>query len=214
MLFLTLFILRLIFRLFYHVHVYGTEHIYQKGAIIAPNHNSFLDPPLIGITWPQKTHYLARATLFKNFFVRKLLLSLKAFPVHGSGQDINSLKIVAQLLKQDKKVVIFPEGVRSLDGSIQNIKTGVSMLAFRTGCPIIPVYIHGTFETWSRHRKWPKIGSTLACVYGEPIFPETYSHLNKKDAREAMTKELQRSIQHLAVWYLNQNKTKTGNLSD
>src|SRR4051812_30390150 len=107
-----IFLIKIYFRLFYRVRVYGTEHIYQKGAIIAPNHNSFLDPPLIGITWPQKTYYLARASLFNNFFFSKLLRALQAYPVQGSAQDFSSLKMIMQLPKQDKKVVIFPEGVR------------------------------------------------------------------------------------------------------
>ena len=198
--------IKVYFRIFYRLEVYGTEHIYRSGAIIAPNHNSFLDPPLIAATWPQKTSYLARASLFNNFFFGKLLQGLQAYPVQGSAQDFSSLKTIIQLLKQDKKVVIFPEGVRSNDGTIQGIKTGVSMLSVRTKCPIIPVYIHGTFETWSRHQKWPKIGSSLACIYGEPIFPETYAHLEKKQAREEMTKDLQRSIEHLCAWYLNKKK--------
>ena len=82
------------------------------------------------------------------------------------------------------------------------------MLALRAGCPIIPVYIHGTFEAWSRHRKWPRFGSELICVYGEPIFPEAYAHLEKKQAREEMTQEVQRSLEGLRAKYLGQPNGK------
>jgi 1-acyl-sn-glycerol-3-phosphate acyltransferase len=198
--------MKFFFLLFYRIRVYGVEDLYPKGAIIAPNHTSFFDPPLISITYPEETYYLARATLFKNFFFRMFLRGLNAYPVKGSAQDFSSLKMIGQLLKQDKKVVIFPEGTRSDDGQITQIKTGISMLALRAECPIIPVYIHGAFEAWSRHRKWPKLGSSLTCVYGKPIFSHTYAHLEKKQAREEMTKEVQRSLEALHAWYLEMEK--------
>lgn len=200
----TFYLLKIFFRIFYRVQVYGTEHIYKGGAILAPNHASFLDPPLISIAWPEHTYYLARSTLFRPRLFGWYLKVLHAYPVYGSAQDLSSFKMIQQLLEEQKKVVIFPEGIRSKDGTLVPIKTGVAMLALRAECPIIPVYIHGTFEAWPRDKKWPRLGGTLACVFGEPIFSETYTHMDKKQAREAMTEQVQQSILDLQNWYLSQ----------
>lgn len=195
------------FHLFYHYQVYLHTPLYPKGAIIAPNHSSFLDPPLIGASWPEETHYLARSSLFNYWFLRILLKNLHAHPIQGSVQDHSSFKIIRQLVSQGKKVVIFPEGNRSEDAKLQPIKTGVAMLALHMHCPIIPTYIHGTYEAWPRHNRWPQLRLwarpkiSITCVFGAPIFAESYLHLDKKEARQAMSNQLEQSIEKLRVWY-------------
>jgi len=189
------------FFVFYRYKVYGIQHPYRGGAIIAPNHASFLDPPLIAAAWSEETHYLARSTLFKRSWANFILRKLNAHPVNGSAQDLSSFKIICQLLNEDKKVVIFPEGVRSSDGQLQPIKTGVAMLALRTKRPIIPTYIHGTFEAWPRSNKWPHISGRVSCVFGKPIFVDSYSNLDKKQAQELLTQELSQSIKRLQIWF-------------
>jgi 1-acyl-sn-glycerol-3-phosphate acyltransferase len=189
------------FRLFYRCQVYGIGQPYRGGAIIAPNHASFLDPPLICAFWPEETNYLARASLFESWFMKWLLPKLHSHPVTGSAQDIQSMRMICHLLKEGNKVVIFPEGIRSEDGQMQPIKSGISMLALRVGCPIIPVYIHGTFEAWSKHSRWPKSGSNIACVFGNPIFTETFKAMPKKQAQDEMAKAVQTSIENLKIWY-------------
>lgn len=198
-----IFLLKILLTLFYRYKTYGTQSYYKGGAIIASNHVSFLDPPLIGAAWPEKTHYLARATLFKSFFARSVLNNLNAHPVEGTAQDIKSIKTVCQLLDEEKKVVIFPEGVRSVDGQMRPIKTGIAMLALRTKKPIIPAYIHGAFEIWPRFRKWPAWHGQLACVFGKPIFVESYAHLEKKTAQERIAHDIKRSIENLKKWIEN-----------
>lgn len=189
------------FRLFYRCEIYGINYPYRGGAIIAPNHASFLDPPFICGFWPEETHYLARATLFDSGLMKWLLSKLNAHPVTGSAQDIQSMRLTCQLLEEGKKVVIFPEGIRSEDGQMQPIKSGMSMLALRAGCPIIPVYIQGTFEAWPRHSRWPKAGSKIACVFGKPVSAESFNDLPKKQAQAEMTKAVQTSIENLKQWY-------------
>lgn len=189
------------FRLFYRCRIYGTKNPYRGAAIIAPNHVSFLDPPLISAMWPEETHFLARATLFDTAFMGWLLPKLHSHPVTGSSQDIPSMRMICQLLKEGKKVVIFPEGNRSEDGQLQPIKLGMSMLALRMECPIIPVYIHGTYEAWPKHSKWPKVGSEIGCVFGRPISVSNYEGMSKKQAQEEMAKDVLQSIAKLKEWY-------------
>lgn len=194
---------RAAYRLCYRWKIYGIEvESYPGAAIIAPNHLSFLDPPLIAASiWPEETHFLARATLFKKWYMKKILELLHSHPVTGTVQDIRTMRLVCDLLKANKKVVIFPEGIRSEDGQMQSVKSGMSMLAIRMKCPIIPVYIYGTYEAWPRHSRWPKTGSKIACVFGKPIYPETYANLDKKLAQEELTKQVQLAIEKLKEWY-------------
>lgn len=197
-------LIRVFFLILYRYRVYGADSVVPGGAIIAPNHTSYLDPPLLSIAWPEETHYLARASLFDSRTLRFLLTRLHTHPVHGSAQDIASFKIICQLLNEGKKVVVFPEGKRSEDGQLQPVKTGVAMLALRTRCPIIPAYINGTFEAWPKHQRWPKPWTgRIACVFGQPILIEPYLGLEKKQAQEALTKRLEESIHELKHWYEN-----------
>lgn len=191
--------LRLFFKIFFKYHVHGVEHLYKGGALLAANHISFLDPPLIAASWPEEIHFLARAGLFKNRFFAFLIRNLHAHPVHGSAEDISSFKLICQLLEEGDKVVVFPEGTRSENGQLQPFKLGVAMLALKTGCPIIPVYIQGTFEALPAHRKWPNFGTEVACLFGHPIFIDEYRHLDKKEAREAITKRLREEIEDLRI---------------
>jgi 1-acyl-sn-glycerol-3-phosphate acyltransferase len=149
----TILILKGFFSLFYRLSVYGIDNPYHGKAIIAPNHASFFDPPLIGATWPEEVHFLARASLFRSWILRVIIKNLNAHPVHGTAQDIESFRLICQLLSEGNKVVIFPEGERTVTGSLMPIKSGTAMLALRMQCPIIPVYLKGTYEAWPRHKR-------------------------------------------------------------
>jgi 1-acyl-sn-glycerol-3-phosphate acyltransferase len=193
--------LRAYFCLFHRLRIYGTYPTPKGKAVIAPNHVSFFDPPLMGACWPEEIHFLARASLFHFSFFKYTLPRLNAHPVQGTAQDIQSFRTICQLLNEGKKVVLFPEGIRSPDGELQEFKTGVAMLALRTQSPIIPVYITGTFQAWPRQKRWPKIGPRIACVFGKPIFFEHTDSVNKKQAQENATLQVQKSIESLRLWF-------------
>ena len=193
-------LLRAYFRLFYRCSVFGTDSIYHGKAILAPNHASFFDPPLIGAAWPEEVHYLARASLFKNKIWGWVLTKLNAHPVQGNAQDIESFRLICQLLDEGDKVVIFPEGERSATGELQSIKSGIAMLAMRTQSPIIPVYISGTFDAWPRHQNLPKLGTSISCVFGKPIWPIKNKEENKKQSQELLTQNIQSSLENLRLW--------------
>lgn len=197
---ITVFSLYGFFRLFYRLSVYNAKNPIQGKAILAPNHASFLDPPLIGATWQEEIHFLARASLFRYWGWRNILFHLNAHPIHGTVQDIGSFRLICQLLNEGKKVVIFPEGERSITGELQTIKSGISMLALRMKCPIIPIYIDGTFEAWPKQSRWPKFGSSITCVFGNPIYPIFFSNMNKKQAQKILTEHVQQKIEELRIW--------------
>ena len=132
-----------------------------------------------------------------------MIRSLNAHPVSGGSDDLGSFKLICRLLSEDKKVVIFPEGHRTSDGLLGEVKSGIAMLAFRCHAPIIPVYIGGTFDVWNKMEKLPRLNGHTVCVFGSAIFPEKYESLEKKQAQEAMSKDVKTSIAKLKSWYEN-----------
>lgn len=186
--------LRLFFSLFYsHESHLPKEGIYSGGAIIAANHASFFDPPLIAISWPEPIHFLARKELFKPFLLRSVITGLNAHPL-GGKHDLSSLKLACKLLQEGKKVLVFPEGTRSVDGEIANFRNGIGLLAKKSGCPVIPAYIHGSFDLWPRTRKLPRLWKQkTACIFGSPIY------LTDSDAegQELLAKRVKEEIELL-----------------
>jgi 1-acyl-sn-glycerol-3-phosphate acyltransferase len=183
--------------------VYGKEHIVQGKGILAPNHTSFLDPPLIAASWPEEVSFLARKSLFSYRLFGTLITILNAYPVNGTAQDLNSFRLIYGMLEQNKKVVIFPEGIRSSDGALTPIKSGIGMLALRSKSPIFPIYIHGCYQIWNRQRRFPKLWGKTACVIGSPIYWHSFSHLEKKEAQEAIASNVKESLEKLKTWYDN-----------
>ncbi|HEX4839313.1 MAG TPA: (d)CMP kinase [Rhabdochlamydiaceae bacterium] len=190
----------LIGKIFYRLKVYGLEHYYPRGAILASNHTSFLDPPIISASWPEEVHFLARQTLFKNPLFGAFIRNLNAHPVSGQPGNIEVMKTIVSLLEQGKKVVLFPEGTRSKDGDLHPFKPGISMLVARSKSAIIPVYIDGAYRAWNRYQKIPRFFVKVACVFGTPITWESFSHLDKKEAQKQITEKLHAAILGLKKW--------------
>lgn len=201
-----------LFKLAYSHEVYLPENSsFDGGAIIAANHASFLDPPLIASSWPEPIHFLARKTLFDVPLLSPIIKSLNAHPLGGS-HDLSSLKLACQLVQSGKKVLIFPEGTRSKDGTISSFKQGIGMLVQRAECAIIPTYIHGSFEAWSRSQKWPKcFGVKTACVFGKPLTFDLTG--DRKQVQLDIAKKLEAEIANLRTLYLSSSLKKKAHSS-
>lgn len=189
------------FKVVYRHAVYGREHLYRGGAILASNHVSNLDPPIVAISWFDEVHFLAKESLFKIPVLGWLIRALNAHPISGDASDIKVIKQTCRLLEEGKHVVLFPEGTRSLDNTLSEIKPGIGMLVLRAKAAIIPIYIHGTFEIWNKSRKFPKLTGRTACVFGSPIISSNFLHLDKKEAQKEITRQLYQSITNLKAWY-------------
>ncbi|MDN3507163.1 MAG: (d)CMP kinase [Simkaniaceae bacterium] len=197
----TLFVCWCVFKLFYRYKVYGLEHYVKRAAIIAPNHNSYLDPPITAISWPEEVHFLAKEELFKPFLFGRFIKHLNSHPVKGDVGDVSVFKTIIQLLKEGKQLILFPEGGR-MEGKISEIKPGIGMLVMRAKAAIIPTYIHGAYEIWGAKQKLPKLfGMKCACVFGSPILCESFAHLDKRKAQEEIAKALSDSLHALKEWY-------------
>jgi len=187
-------------KLLYRHRVYGLEHFYPRGALIAANHTSFLDPPLLAISWPERIHFLARESLFRPFLFGRFIRALNTHPVRGNAADISVFRTVCSLLAEGEKVVLFPEGRRSEDGILSAIKPGIGMFISRTETAIIPTYIHGAFEIWPRNKKFPKLWGRTLCVFGSPITWSEFADLDKREAQEAIAQRLSEAIARLKKW--------------
>ncbi len=200
---LVLFLTWLIAKMFFRLKIYGLEHFYPRGAIIAANHTSFLDPPLLAVSWPGEVHFLARETLFKNRLFGGFIRLLNTHPVSGDTGDVKVFKTICALLNQGKKIILFPEGSRSIDGQLTEIKPGMMLLVAKTGTAIIPAYLDGVFEIWNRNQRFPKLFKKTACVFGSPICWDDFKHLPPREAREAMSQKLSDTILNLKQWFQN-----------
>jgi 1-acyl-sn-glycerol-3-phosphate acyltransferase len=189
--------------LFYRLKVYGTDGLPKGAAIIAPNHISYLDPPMVGVSCPEEIAFLAKKELFEMPLLASCIKHLNAYPISGTAGDLNSLKLIIHLLGEGKKVVIFPEGERTVNGELTHIKPGIGMLAYRSKAPIIPVYISGNFEIWPIQNRFPKLWGKTAVVFGTPIAIEPFLTLPKKEAQEAIAEKVYTSLTTLRDWYKN-----------
>jgi 1-acyl-sn-glycerol-3-phosphate acyltransferase len=131
-------------RLIFNWRVVGEDNIPEGGALIASNHISVYDPPLIGSAIRRDMFYFAKAELFRNPLFGAIIKSVNAFPVRRGEADRQSWKTAKSLLNSGKLLLFFPEGTRSKDGRLQPGKPGMARLAFATGVPVVPAVISGS----------------------------------------------------------------------
>jgi 1-acyl-sn-glycerol-3-phosphate acyltransferase len=179
----------------------GREFIPPTGpALLISNHQSFLDPSIVGCAARRHLCFLARKTLFRNRFFAALIHRLNAVPVDQEGVAKEGLKTILEELKAGQAVLVFPEGERTATGEIQALKPGILLLIKRMHAPIVPIGIAGAFDALPRSRHWPKLspfflpptGADIAVSIGRPISPERYRDMS----RELVLKELQQELQH------------------
>jgi 1-acyl-sn-glycerol-3-phosphate acyltransferase len=145
----------LFFRLFGAWEVRGHENVPRSGAVlVAPNHLSFLDPPLIGCALRRPGWFMAKAELFRIPGFAWLIRGMHAYPVRRGAVDRAALKRTLEYLKEGEIVCVFPEGTRSTTGDLGPIEIGIGMLALKSGAPIVPVGIRGTDRMLPRNAKW------------------------------------------------------------
>jgi len=140
----------------------------RRGVLIASNHQSFLDPMLVGMALPVCVHYLARESLFRSVLFGSLLQAVCAHPYGRGRVDRAGLKNAMDILRDGEPLLAFPEGTRSRDGKLGRFKQGVGNLAIRCGVPILPVCIAGSFESWPRWRALPRL-HRIAVAFGDFI---------------------------------------------
>jgi 1-acyl-sn-glycerol-3-phosphate acyltransferase len=156
-------------RLFFHFRIVHPERMIEEGPVIlASNHQSYFDPPLVGICSDRDVYYLARKTLLNVPLLGKLLPHINVIPVDRDGNDMSALKTIIRLVRSGKGVVLFPEGTRSPDGLLQRGKQGIGLIIAKTGAPVQPMRIFGSREAFPKGSG--KITPVpISVVVGEPI---------------------------------------------
>lgn len=150
----------------------GRGRVPRSGAyLLVANHQSYLDPPIVGnfLPWNRQFVPMARLGLFKSRLFGGLIAALNSIPVDQSRGDTGAMRAALEALDQGFPVCIFPEGARSPDGRIHPFKRGAALILKRSRCPVVPVAIDGAYEAWPRHRKWPRLFQRVEALVGEPI---------------------------------------------
>jgi 1-acyl-sn-glycerol-3-phosphate acyltransferase len=156
-------------RLLFSFRVVHPERIIEEGGvIIAMNHQSFVDPPLAGISCKREIHFLARKSLLKWPVVGPIFLKINVVPVDQERADMSALKTVIKLVKAGHCTVVFPEGSRTLDGALQPAQPGLGLIIAKTLAPVVPMRIFGAFEAFPRGSKLPR-RHPITIVVGEPV---------------------------------------------
>jgi len=140
-------VLWVFFRLGFGLEVRGQEHVPQQGSfIVASNHVSYLDPPVIGVACPRRLSFLARSTLFQHPLLGAFLRGIHAIPLRREEGDLGAVRAAVLRLTRGEPVAIFPEGRRQFSGRLGTAKRGVGLLAEAARVPVIPAVVRGTFE--------------------------------------------------------------------
>jgi len=136
--------LYVIFKLFNRLEVIGGENIPQNGGVIvASNHVSYLDPPVLGVALKRRPTYIAKEGLFRIPFIGRIVRAC-CFPVKRDKPQPSLIKEAVNRLKKGEILVLFPEGSRSVDGNFLDAKRGVGMIAVISAVPVVPTLIEGT----------------------------------------------------------------------
>lgn len=167
--------------------VFGRDNIPRKGRfILAPNHVSHLDPPLVSSLSPRRPHTLAKIELFKHPLLDKYFRALGAFPIDRGKADRKAIRRAIEMLESEAPLLIFPEGTRSKTGELGEAAIGLGMIAHATKAPVIPVYLHGTEKAVSPLH--PKFAIVKTEVYfGAPLdFSAEYSRRGDRATIDAI----------------------------
>ena len=171
---LTKLLLWVAFRLGFGLEVRGQEHVPKRGGfVVASNHVSYLDPPLIGVACPRQLSFMARSSLFGHLLLGAFLRAVHVIPIARGESDMGAIREALSRLRHGEGVAIFPEGGRQLSGALGAAKRGVGFLAATARVPIVPAVVTGTFQALppSSNRLHP---AKIRVAFG-PAIPYTTS---------------------------------------
>jgi 1-acyl-sn-glycerol-3-phosphate acyltransferase len=160
---------RLVYSTYFRWSVYHPERVPSSGPVIlASNHASFLDPPLVGAGLRRGINYLARDTLFRYPGMGWLLRHWDSVPVDREGGGAAGLRAILDRLLAGGAIILFPEGTRTRDGKLQPARAGIGLTVIKSTAVVVPVRVFGTYEAYGRHITWPR-PRPIAVKYGRPL---------------------------------------------
>ena len=185
---------RIVFATYFRWRVCNPERVPLSGPVIlASNHASILDPPLVGSALPRGINYLARESLFRFPGIGALLRSCNAVPVDREGGGARGLKAILDRLRDGGAIILFPEGTRTRDGRLQPARSGIGLIVIKSAAPVIPVRVFGTYEAYGLHVKFP-LPHQIIVKYGKPL---TFAEL-RAEAKTCSKERLKQIYQEVA----------------
>lgn len=182
-------VFRLLFYTVFRTRVYGRENIPKDGAVIlAANHASNIDPPLMASLIERPVSYMAKIELFENPIFGAAIRRCHAFPVKRGASDRGAIKAAVTVLKEGHMLGLFPEGMRSKTGELQKAEAGIALIASMTGAPIVPVAILNSHRIFANGGLLPQ----LRIMYGAPI--SFQGDRKSKEALDAFSAEIMAHI--------------------
>lgn len=193
----------------YRHRAYGARRVPAQGAVLlVANHQSYLDPPVIGVgVGHRHLDFVARLGLFGGRVLAWLLKQFNSLPIREHGGDTGAIKEILRRLDDGRAVLIFPEGTRTFDGAMTEFKRGIAVVVKRSGCPVVPIAVEGCFDAWPRQRNWPSLfGKRVAVAFGQPIPHEELM----RDGADAALLRLAAETQRLRIRLRRLMRKQTG----
>ncbi|HTQ38657.1 MAG TPA: lysophospholipid acyltransferase family protein [Pirellulales bacterium] len=163
---------------FFRIRVFNRQYAPQTGGVlVVSNHQSHFDPILVGLSIDRRLNYVARDTLFWFAPFRWLINSLDAIPIDREGIGLGGLKESLKRLKAGEMLLIFPEGTRTRDGEVGQLKPGFLALARRSKVPLLPMAIDGAYDAWPKRRPLPGL-SVIHVRFAQPLLPDEMAQLD------------------------------------
>ena len=161
----------------------------QGGLLVLSTHQSHLDPLLLGLSCHRRLSSMARSSLYRFKPFAAIITALDAIPIDRESSTVAAMKGVINRLRDGAAVVIFPEGTRTADGKLGELKGGFVLLAKRAGVPIVPVAIVGAWECWPRTRLFPRPGR-IRLEFGRLLQPEQIAAMTDGEILSACAAEI------------------------
>lgn len=161
---------RFTFTTLFDIKLWGVENVPASGGVLlVSNHQSLLDPVLLGLGLPRPLSYMAKSELFEgNPLFDKLIRSLGAFPVRQGGSAAGAIKETIERLQEGRALNIFPEGSRTDTGKVEPFQNGIALVVRKAKVPVVPAAISGSFEAYPNGTKYP-VGQQIRVMYGPPM---------------------------------------------
>lgn len=158
------------YRTFFRLMVTGREHLPPGGFIVAANHASFLDPPLVGssVPLPRQVCFMAKSELFKIPLLGPIISRVGSFPVIRGTPDRKAIRHALELLQAGGVLGVFPEGTRSKNGELQQPEPGIALIALKSGAPVVPAALVGT-HGWLKRKGWRISINRFQVRFGPPL---------------------------------------------
>lgn len=190
---LSWFAFRSLFALCFRARYYNWEQVPARGPVIlASNHASFLDPPLIACGLRRPISFLARESLFRFPVIASLLRAWYVVPVDRDGGSASGLRVILGRLLAGGAIILFPEGTRTRDGHMQMARAGIGLIVIKSTAPVVPVRVFGSYEAYGRGRRLPSF-RRLAVKYGRPLYFEAL-RLEAATCSKAWQKEIYQQV--------------------